>query len=328
MSTYRKFLLTINNPKDYNLEHAQIKEILSTIENKVSYWCMADEIGDKGTYHTHLFINMKHDYKIRCAAIKKLFPSAHIDACNGKAEEVRNYVLKGTGHEEKQHTQVPDTFEELCDFEEVGKKTFTKAVKDIANGKTVLEVLNEDPTLVKQVSNLKQYKSMIDKQIYSTKIREVEVIYKWGLSGTGKTSSIFAENPNMADIYVVQDYVHPFDAYDGESIIVFEEYRSNFMLTNMLQYLDRYPVQLPARYANHMAAFTKIYVVSNISISEQYLQCDYASRQAFLRRFNKVEFYYDDHIDVASIEYKGAKYEIEYKETRENKYSAWYRNQH
>ena len=51
----RKWLLTINNPKDLNLTHKEIKTTLSGMKSVV-YWCMADEIGEQGTYHTHLYV--------------------------------------------------------------------------------------------------------------------------------------------------------------------------------------------------------------------------------------------------------------------------------
>ena len=50
----RKWQLTINNPKEHNLEHKQIKVIIKDFPTTV-YWCMADEVGqENNTYHTHL----------------------------------------------------------------------------------------------------------------------------------------------------------------------------------------------------------------------------------------------------------------------------------
>ncbi len=38
----------------------------------------------------------------------------------------------------------------------------------------------------------------------------------------------------------------------------------------MLNYLDGYPVELPCRYANKQACYTKVYILSNIPFEQQY----------------------------------------------------------
>lgn len=54
-SQSRKWQITINNPSEKGFTHTRIKEILSGMKS-VIYWCMADEIGENGTYHTHIYI--------------------------------------------------------------------------------------------------------------------------------------------------------------------------------------------------------------------------------------------------------------------------------
>ena len=57
----------------------------------------------------------------------------------------------------------------------------------------------------------------------------------------------------------------------------------------MLNYLDVYPLMLPSRYADRVACYTRVFIVSNISIKEQYpiVQLEEpASYAAFLRRIN------------------------------------------
>ena len=67
----RKWLLTFNNPEKYGFDHDNIKAALSTIKD-VTYWCMCDEVGKEGTYHTHLFIFRKNT--MRFSMIKNKFP--------------------------------------------------------------------------------------------------------------------------------------------------------------------------------------------------------------------------------------------------------------
>lgn len=44
----RRWSLTINNPKDYGLDHDTIIERLHLFHPR--YFCLADEIGESGTY--------------------------------------------------------------------------------------------------------------------------------------------------------------------------------------------------------------------------------------------------------------------------------------
>ena len=59
--------------------------------------------------------------------------------------------------------------------------------------------------------------------------------------------------------------------YQGQDVVVFEEFRSSFRLEQMLNYLDGHPVELPARYANQFAKFTKVFIVTNIPIDDQFV---------------------------------------------------------
>jgi len=91
--------------------------------------------------------------------------------------------------------------------------------------------------------------------------------------------------------YRVTDYKHPFDTYDGEDVIIFEEFRSGLKHGDMLNYLDGYPLKLPCRYFNRRACYTKVFLLSNIPPDEQYQGVDPESRNAFFRRIHQVVQY-------------------------------------
>ena len=79
--------------------------------------------------------------------------------------------------------------------------------------------------------------------------------------------------------------------YKGQDVIIFEEFRSSLKIQDMLIYLDGYPIELPCRYANKIACFTKVYIITNIPLSNQYegTQREYKETwDAFLRRINRV----------------------------------------
>ena len=59
----------------------------------------------------------------------------------------------------------------------------------------------------------------------------------------------------------------------------------------MLNFLDGYPLQLPCRYNDKPAFYTKVYIVSNIPLSKQYEKIqeeEPETYKAFLRRIHNV----------------------------------------
>lgn len=52
---------------------------------------------------------------------------------------------------------------------------------------------------------------------------------------------------------------------------MFDEFRGQLKIHDILNYLDSYPLELPCRYSNKQACYTKVYIISNISFEEQYL---------------------------------------------------------
>ncbi len=54
----RKWQITINNPIEKGFSHDKIKEVLEEFKTLI-YWCMSDEIGENGTFHTHIYIHSK-----------------------------------------------------------------------------------------------------------------------------------------------------------------------------------------------------------------------------------------------------------------------------
>lgn len=110
-SQSRKWQVTINNPLDKGYTHERLKEILSGMKS-VIYWCMADETGENGTYHTHLYLQGRGG--INFSTIKKRFEGGHFEMAKGTAAQNREYVMKtGKWENDKKHeTQMPDTIEE------------------------------------------------------------------------------------------------------------------------------------------------------------------------------------------------------------------------
>lgn len=289
----RKWMLTINNPQEKGLNHQKIKEILSQFSSLV-YYCMSDEEGE--TYHTHVFFSLEH--ATRFSTIKKRFPEAHIDRAEGTSAECKAYVQKSGkwADSDKAETSIPNTFEEWGELpaERQGERTdLAQLYEYVKDGLSNFEILEENPDYMLNLDKIERVRQAVKEQQYREKFRKLEVTYIWGPTGVGKTRGVM-EKYGYTGVYRVTDYAHPFDGYAGEDVLLLDEYNSNFKIQDLLNYLDGYPLTLPARYSNRVACYTKVYIVSNLCLSKQYTETQYnapLTYEALLRRIQKVVQY-------------------------------------
>ena len=297
----RKWALVINNPLEAGLDHAAIREILYRFSP--AYFCMADEIATTGTYHTHIFLFSPSP--MRFSTVKNRFSTAHIEKAYGSAKANRAYILK-EGHwadTDKAETSVSGTFEEWGDLpaekEEEAPEMF-KLIQDLRAGKSVMEIIEDNPKLAFRIREIETLRQAILEEKYSAENRALEVTYLYGASGTGKTRGIF-EKHDRKSICRITDYGGRngvrFDAYHCQDVLVLEEFHSQIPISAMLNYLDIYPLTLPARYTDRIACYTKVYITSNIPLEEQYRDIQRYQMEtwrAFLRRVQNVIEYLRD----------------------------------
>lgn len=304
-SQSRKWQLTINNPDYHEVTHDTIKIAVGTMKS-VIYWCMADEIGEEGTRHTHIFLAARS--AIRFSTIKKLFPAAHIEMCKGTCQQNMEYVSKtGKWEKDRKHeTCVNGTFEEFGEMpvERQGKRNDLDDLYDmIKSGMNDYDIVNEDPTYMTFLDTIQKTRQLVVQEKFRETFRDLDVTYIWGDTGTGKTRSVM-EGHGYSNVFRVTDYSHPFDAYSGQDVILFDEFRSSLLLADMLKYLDGYPLELPCRYLNKYACFTKVYIISNIPLAKQYTvaQMDnYETWLAFIRRIHTVKYFHEGMITTFDI---------------------------
>ncbi len=111
----------------------------------------------------------------------------------------------------------------------------------------------------------------------------------------GKRAPLYVQKiKNKKENRKNENYRHPFDTYDGQDVLIFEEFRGGLKHGDMLNYLDGYPLLLPCRYFNRQACYTKVFIITNIPPDSQYMNVDLASREAFYRRIHKVVEFCDN----------------------------------
>lgn len=268
----RKFLLTINNPRNYGLDHTSIKDILATMA--IEYACICDEIGELGTFHTHVFFVTRS--AMRFSTVERRFKVAHIDSARGTVDENISYIKKEGkwATTSKSETSIQGSFEEIGTPPKEAKpqsEARTLLQKYLIEGKTtkeIVELLPEYNFKTKQIDELRQ---CLTEEKYKEEFRQITVTYIYGKTGVGKTYSILTKY-GAKNVCRITNYSGDkiFDAYAGQDVLVLDEFDSQIPLSSLLTYLDRYPVDLPARFYDRTACFTKVYILSNLEYEQQY----------------------------------------------------------
>lgn len=290
---FRKYLLTINNPEEHGLTHEVLKSTLQTFEGCL-YWCLCDEIGEQGgTYHTHLYLAFRN--AVMFDTMQQRFYGAHIDGARGSHLENRNYVRKeGKWKDDpKRGTNLPDTFEESGDLPEERSahvKQSEKIFAMIQDGASNAKILRELPSALFHVPSIEAARQTLLEEQYRTQYRQMHVEYMFGKTGVGKTRGIM-EKYGYENVCRTLNYAHPFDNYACQDVLLLDEFRSSLPISDMLNFLDGYPLMLPCRYSDKVACFTKVFVVSNISFEKQYPNIQVTEPEtweAFKRRFHAI----------------------------------------
>ncbi|MCU6713246.1 hypothetical protein M6D81_31565 [Paenibacillus sp. J5C_2022] len=227
--------------------------------------------------------------------MKNKFPEAHLEIAKGTSEQNRDYIAKsGKWENDKKHgTIIPGTFEEFGEMpvERPGARNDLADLYDlIKSGASNYKIMEQAPEYLLHIDKMERVRQTIKAEVFKDKFRELIVTYIWGRTGIGKTRSVM-EKYGYSSVYRVTDYLHPFDNYKGEDVILFDEFRGQLKIHDMLNYLDGYPLELPCRYANKQACYTKVYIISNISFEQQYPNIKDEQAQTWLALKRRIHNY-------------------------------------
>lgn len=293
------YQLTINNPLTEGFDHIKIKEILTLNFSTLVYFCLADEIAETGTPHTHIYVVFRS--RVRWSTVKKHFPTAHIEVARGTVLSNVEYIQKSGKWKdsEKSETSVQGTFEEWGTRpKQRGKNAVMQELYElVCAGYSNAEILAINNDYILNLDKLDRIRLTVIEDRYKAHRRlNLRVIYFFGKTGLGKTRYVL-DTHGDANVCKISDYTHPFDRYKYQTVLCFEEYRSQLPISDMLQYLDIYPIDLPARYANKFMCAETIYLLSNEPLEEQYanVQTEHPETwAAFLRRIKEVWIFEED----------------------------------
>ncbi len=218
------------------------------------------------------------------------------------------------------------------DFIEIGDIPKTKQqisitadfIADIKAGVNNNDLAYKYPTLYLQnlnkISSIRQEERF---EYYRVNYRNVKVFFVSGYSGIGKSfmpSLLLGEE----NIYRISESdANKWDKYEGQEIVIFEEFSGRFFHINeLLQLLDIYPCQLKARYFNKVACYSIVIINTNLKYKDilfnlkidddeelvKALDRRILFKGYFSERENLENFYKTDFIDL--IKYKNEDFKV------------------
>ena len=293
---FRNYCITYNNPKKTDEEFLEYLKGLAHIK----YAVFQRETGEKKqTPHFQLYIEFEVGKTFK--TIKEYFPSAHIEQRHGSKTQAREYCMKENkqskeGDNADFETRISGPYE-LGEFAEERERTdLSDILEMIRSGAGGKEIQDAYPgQFFRYYRNIEYLRQQSLEEKFKNIFRQIEVTYIYGGAGVGKTRYVM-EKHGYENVFRMTDYGgkeggERFDGYNGQDVIAFEEFRSSIRLSDMLNYLDGYPLSLPARYNNKTACYTKAYIITNLPLDEQYIKMQQEHPEtwkAFLRRITWV----------------------------------------
>lgn len=298
----RSWLLTV--PADTEQDgysQDEVQEILSAY-TYIGQLEQGEQINeDTGKHYLHWQIYIENPTPIQFKTLQSKFSkkAIHIERRQGTKKQAYDYVTKEST---SQGVRIQNG---EIDFEsDKGKRSDLQNIQDdILSGMTENEVYKKYPVSSRYMAYVRKLREIYLEDTFGKSLRlNLKVIYIYGKSGVGKTRFVY-DKFGYDNVYRINDYIHPFDNYLSQSVICFDEFRSQINIELMLTLLDIYPVQLPARFSNKWCCADKIYILSNLPLEKQYevapdwrgvYHTTYEQHEAFLRRISEVYEMFSD----------------------------------
>lgn len=246
----------------------------------VRYAIYGEEIcPDTGRLHWQSYIELNKP--MRLDALTKAYNDKQIRAepRHGTRDQAREYCMKDK------------KYEEVGVFSSgQGRRTdINDFVEKMENGEKLSALARENPMIFCSYRNgLKDINSYIVKE--KTKaFRHVNVILIIGPTDLCKTKQAVEEAEQKGDYYMIDgDDIQWFDHYEQEETLIIDEYDNNVTCPKLIKLLDGYQKRIMIKGSTTYAAWTTVYITSNLRLHEIHENAKPAHRAALFRRIKEI----------------------------------------
>jgi len=284
---FREWCFTINNPTDADWEQVRKADC--------RYACYAPETGESGTRHIQGYIVFSYQKRLR--EVSKLLPRAHLVPARGTGLENKTYI-QGPYTKEEKHKPVNNEFEERGDIPEQGKRNdlvltgqlavATKRERALLDAEECWLPLAKYPKFFHKLLSRQWEKEAIE--LYESGFTP-EVYVLWSrTSGTGKSRFVYSEHgaDNICRGNIASKSGKLWwDSYDGQTVLLIEEFEGQLEYTQWKQLTDRYPIQLEVKGSYSWCVRKRIFFTSN-KHPDEWWKLDAIEKTQLDRRITKV----------------------------------------
>ncbi|MCL2369709.1 MAG: hypothetical protein FWC80_00535 [Firmicutes bacterium] len=263
-----------------------VEKYLKTLKDfgNLKYAIYQYERGENGTPHIQGFIIYKNNKRFK--NVKQDFPTGHLIIPNGSNIENRDYCTK-------KDTRIAPPVE-IGEFSEMrSRNDIVQFFEMLKLGASNVLLKNMFPVLYAQYGpdKIERFRQDELKEEHGQRFRDIKVTYIYGNTRLGKTTYIY-DKYDIKDICRVNNYERgTFEDYQNQKILVLDEFTGKIEITFMNNLLDKFPVNLPARFANRMACFDEVYIISNLPLDKLYTferQTTPEVYNAFIQRIHNI----------------------------------------
>lgn len=266
------------NDADDKIDQDIVKNVLA---KHCDYLVYQEEKGADGTKHYQGYAEFTK--ATRLTAINKLtLPHhPHWEKRAGTRQQARDYAMKA---DTRQAGPWEAGEKPWIDKAQGKRQDLDDIALMVRDGNTDEEIFEAFPGNAMRFMNHIQKVRFIFKPV---RTEDLQVRLLYGPPGTGKTRYFWDAFPKGWSVPVGKDLW--FTGYAGQKDVLIDDFAGNIGLTQLLQILDRYPVQLNAKHGHVWWCPNNVFVTTNCHPCNWY---DYSERQdsyrALQRRFNEV----------------------------------------
>lgn len=295
----RAWVLTVPAEGEHGQSREQLEAALSSYDSYIGQL----EKGESGYLHWHVLLVHKH--AIRFDTLKKVVPKGHWEPKWGTMQQALAYVTK-------KQTRVPGE-KPLAKGEiktsEQGKRSDLEELREVIllGSMSLDELIINHPLAASYTRMCQALIRARDAKKWKNELRiRLKVTVIFGETGTGKTRTLY-QHHQFKDVCRVTHYGSgKFDHYSGHSVLAMDEFAGQIPIQELLTLCDIYPLELPARYEDKIAAYQHVYIISNTPPWDWY-ECSTSLKKALSRRFT----------DVIRLDEEGKPLHIELNEVKE-----------
>lgn len=282
---HRRWMLTVPAEGEKGVSKDEIEDALAPYGSYLGQL----ERGKGGTDYLHWQLVLVHSEPVRFSTLRKKLPTAHVEPVRDLRAAVA-YVQKEDSRVEGEKPLVKG---DISPGPGQGHRSDLDALRTriLQGQETADELILSDSGAWRHSRLVGDLVSARDRHRQEGKLRDVQVRVVFGDTGTGKTSAVLHGLQELGSVCRVTHWggAGTFDGYDGQDSLVLDEFTGQPPISELLMWLDRYPVDLPARYRARPAGYSRVVLCTNTEPWAWYPWAPKAQRAALARRLHLVE---------------------------------------